>query len=133
MKSKRGSPLAKNLGFSLIELMLGSAILTFALCAMGSGLIGLTSLSDVTREKTVARNDVKRVIEQISDTSFSTITSTDWSAWTANNGGDSLDQEQMNVTYANPAPELLEVTVTVTWRTRGRPMTLSLVTLRTLN
>jgi hypothetical protein len=73
-------------------------------------------------------------MEQIWDTSFSSIVTTDWAAWAANNGCNTLDSEQVNVTFAYPegeTEEFLQATVTVAWQTKSRPMSVRLVTLKT--
>lgn len=133
-KSKRQEKHRYLTGFTLIELMIGAGILAFALCGIISGLVSFMLLAQMARDKTVAVNDAQRVMEQIWDTSFSSIASIDWTDWAVNNGCDTLDNEQVNITFAYPealAADLLKITVTCTWQTRNRPMSVSRVTLKT--
>lgn len=111
--------------------MIGAGILAFALCGIISGLVSFMSLAQMARDKTVAVNDAQRVMEQIWDTSFSSIASIDWTDWAVNNGCNGLNNEQVNVNYNDSIPDPLQITVTVTWQTRNRPMSVSLVTLKT--
>jgi len=121
-------------GFTLIEVAIGIGIFALVLAAILSGLIRFMSLTEMARSKTVAVNDAKQVMEQTHDALFSTITSVDWTSWASNNGCNTLDNEQVNVAFAYPelpATDLLEITTTVTWQVKNRPMSISLVTLRT--
>ena len=127
-------PLYPRAGFTLTELTIGSGILIFALCALVSGLVSIMSLAQIARDKTVAVNDAQQVMEQIQNTAFSRITAKDWTKWAKDNGCNTLDNEQINagLTYpASPATDLLHITITVTWQTKNRPLSVSLVTLRT--
>ncbi len=121
-------------GFTLIELVIGAGILAFALCGLVIGLVSFMSLAEMARDKTVAVNDAQQVIEQIWDTSFSsiitTIQSTNWTDWLVNNGGNGLNNEQVSITYDDSVSDLLEITITVTWQTRNRPLSVSLVVLK---
>lgn len=127
-------PLCPRAGFTLIELVIGAGILAFALCALVSGLVSLMSLAEIARDKTVAVNDAQQVMEQMQDTSFLNVTRRNWTNWAVNNGCNSLDNEQINAgfTYpAFPATDILQITVTVTWQTKNRPLSVSLATLKT--
>ncbi len=124
----------------MIELVVGVGIVAFVLCGSVSCLFNVITLSEIARDKTVAVNDAQKVMEQIVATSFSSITSVDWTSWAEDNGCNTLDNEQVNVAFAYPeeleedpldiAEELLQITVTVTWQTRNKPLSVSLVTLR---
>ncbi|MBU4310868.1 type II secretion system GspH family protein [bacterium] len=122
-------------GFTLIELVIGTGILAFVLCGIVGGLVSFISLAQMARDRTVAVNDAKQVMEQIWDTPFSsiitTIGSTDWTDWLVNNGGNGLDSELISVTYNDSVSDLLQITVTVTWQTRNRPLSVSIVSLKT--
>jgi prepilin-type N-terminal cleavage/methylation domain-containing protein len=121
-------------GFTLIEVVIGIGIFALVLSAMLSGLISFTSLAEMARSKTVAVNDAKQVMEQTHDTLFSTVTSVDWTSWASNNGCNTLGNERVNVAFTYPEPpatDLLQITTTVTWQVKNRPMSISLVTLRT--
>ena len=118
-------------GFTLIELVIGMGILAFALCGIVSGLVSFMSLAEMARDKRVAVDDAQQLMEQVQDTSFSSITSVAWTSWAVNNGCNTLDNEQVNVAFAYSGVDLLQITVTVTWQTRNRPMSVSLITLRT--
>jgi len=126
-----GRYLRNKKGFTLIEVAISVGILAFVLCGIVSSLVGFMSLSQLARDKTVAVNDAQQVMEKIWDTSFSNITSVDWTDWAANNGCNTLRNEQVNVTYDVSVVDLLKITVTVTWQTKNRPMSISLISLRT--
>ncbi len=126
-----GKYLRNKRGFTLIELVIGMGILAFALCGIVSGLVTFMSLAEMARDKTVAVNDAQQLMEQIQDTSFSSVASVAWTSWAVNNGCNTLNNEQVNVAFAYPGVDLLQIRVTVTWQTRNRPMSVSMVTLRT--
>lgn len=112
---------------------MGSAIFFFALLGLGWGFVSQAAVAEVARDRTVAINDIRQVMEEIRDTPFSQLTTIDWSAWAKTNGCNSLTNEQLTAETFDDAstPDLLKVTVKATWQTRGRPLAASLVTLRT--
>lgn len=121
-------------GFTLVELLIAATILVLGSCSILGGLISAISLAEMARDKTMAVNDAQQVMEQIQDTTFSQITSTDWTDWAEDNGCNTLDNEQVDVAFAypeDPAEDLLQITVTVTWQTGNRSMIITLVGLRT--
>jgi len=123
-------PVRTERGFSFLELMVGVTVLLLILGGLIGGAAGTSLLAETARDRNVAMNDARQVMEQISDTAFSAITTTDWSAWATANGCTNLSAEQVQVALAVLAADLLQVTATVSWQTKARPMSVSLVTLR---
>ena len=120
-------------GFTLAEVVVAAGILIFALCSLVSSLIGFMVLAEIARDKTVAINDAQQIMEQIRDTAFSSIIGTNWASWAITNGCNTLNSEQAAVTFSypgSPSTDLLQITVTVNWRTRDRPMSISMVSCR---
>jgi type II secretory pathway pseudopilin PulG len=118
--------------FTLIELCVTMGILVFALSALVGGLVGFMSLSRISRDKSVAINHARQVLEQVRDINFSEVKNTDWTKWATENGCNSLDNEQVRVTLTSIASDLLEVKVDVDWQIRNRPFSISLTTLKTV-
>ena len=119
-------------GFTLFELMIAIVIGALTLTALVEGFVGIMVLNEMSREKTIAINHAQYVMEQFQDTNFSNLTTTDWTTWATNNGYNTLDNEQINVSFNALATDLFEITTTVTWQTRNRPMAVSFLTLRSV-
>ena len=126
-------------GFTLMELVVASAILVVALVGLIAVFVGSFTLSEGARNLTIATNDAQTVMEEIRDYNIpSLITAEDWTVWAqadisqGGGGCNSLNNESIQVTYpsgqsANP----LEIMVTVNWTERERPKSTQLVTLLT--
>lgn len=136
----------KDAGFTLLELMIGAAILITAITVLLATYVATSSLIETSRNTTTALNDISRVIEQLrnnASTSFSSVTSTDWTTWASQNGSNTLTSEQVSVCFYNSGGVLLfcgvgatsanplEVRVTVNWTERNRARSEQVVTLVT--
>jgi len=131
---------AKNCkGFTLVELTISIGILAFVLTAFLSGIVGFTVLGETARDKTIAVNYAKKILEEIQSTPFSSVEALAdegdvWKIWLEANGGDDLKLQNVAVTI-NDRPgaflNLLDIEVTLTWETRNRQNTVKLATSRT--
>ncbi|MBU4589878.1 MAG: prepilin-type N-terminal cleavage/methylation domain-containing protein [Candidatus Omnitrophica bacterium] len=128
----------KNTGFTLLELMIGAAVLILALVGLIAAYIGCFALNEKARNLTVATNDAQCVMEEIRDrnTAFN-ITQEDWSAWAATDppdggGCSTLDNETITVTYpSGTGARPLEIIITVSWTEKGRQRNTQISTLLT--
>jgi len=129
----------KKSSFSLIELLIGAAVLVVALGGLIAVFAANFSLVDSGRNLTVAVNHAQCVIEEIRDRNIpSAIVLEDWNNWaatdmTAGGGGcTALPNENVVVTYPSGTAAIpLEILVTVNWTEKTRPMSTQLVTLLT--
>lgn len=127
-------------GFSLIEVMFAMMIFAIASVFLMGFYVGTAGLNEQSRNLTQAMNDAKILMEEIRDTAQTgglTGAGGVTGAFPAGqnlgpaNGLTSLRNEQVAVTYTNPAADPLPVTVQVTWDERGRQRTATLDTLVT--
>ncbi len=116
---KRTVLLGKKAGFTLAELMIALVILTVVILSYVGANIQAHKNTEEMNERTVAIQNANQVIEQMR-----TISNTDpfpasvVTAYPDNGpvaGFNSLTNEQVTVTYQNPAANPLVCTVTVTW------------------
>ena len=107
-------------GFTMLELVIASAILLVAVLGLLSVYQSPFVLNEVVRDTTTAVQDASKVIEQIRVTAFASVQMTDpwWDTWAQNNGAKNLPSETVSVAYAGTDP--LELTVTVQWTRRNR-------------
>ena len=141
MPASRGIFMIKIKAFTLVELMVAASITGIAVFSLLASYIACISLTEMTSNITIATEDGRRVIEQMRSmgaTSLSSIISTDWTTWAANNGCNNLAQEQILVVYqdrdgtGDPLDDdPLDVTVNVTWQERGRARIIDFYTLIT--
>ncbi len=112
--------------FTLMELMIGAAVLAIALLGLLGVFTGCFGLNESAGNLTIAISHARCVMEEIRDRNIpSIVTAEDWTAWAqadppAGGGCNSLDGESINVSYpsgiaANP----LEIVITVCWREKG--------------
>ena len=112
------------LGFTIIELMIALFIISLAI----GGYVGANVLaqrnSEEMHERTIALQDANRTIEQIRNASkTNTFPQNVVTAFPQNGlvaGFANLTNEQVQVSYANPAVDPLDVLVTVTWLSYAR-------------
>ena len=114
-------------GFTLIELLLAGAIMASTAVVILALVISCSYLNDSSREFTVAVNHARLVLEEIKNSSYSSLSEAQspptghasWGAWaTAANGGgcNTLNSEQIYVAFTGTDP--LDVLITVTYRGR---------------
>lgn len=128
--------------FTFIELMISLTILAIVILGILSGYVGCLTINEMSKSTTIATQDARRVISQMRSLavdSLTDITAEDWTTWGANNGCDSLDSEQVVVTYTDRDAsgsglddDPLEVTVTINWVDNRRARSLILGTLITV-
>lgn len=128
-------------GFSLIEIIISTAIFVIAATAVLGTIISTVYFIDITRDKNIAVSDLRNIMEDMRATPFDHITTqfpdsvTDGPAinqYPAILGGYTLINEHITVTYADAASDPLEIQITITWDDkRGRPYNISLSTFRT--
>lgn len=118
MKSKKG--------LTLLELVIGVAIFIVAIVSLLGAYMGALTMSEGSRNLNTAINDATRVIEEMRNIPFASITLTNWTTWASNNGANTLEDETITTTYQGTDP--LTVTVTVNWTEKGRQRNTALVT-----
>jgi prepilin-type N-terminal cleavage/methylation domain-containing protein len=123
-------------GFTLLELMIGVAVLVIALVGLIAAYIGCFTLNNSARNLTIAINDAQCVAEEIRDVNIpSDIVIEDWTAWAANDppaggGCNSLDNEIVIVTYpAGTTAAPLQILITVAWTEKNRQRSTRVATL----
>jgi hypothetical protein len=122
-------------GVLLAELLLAIAALLIAGVWLLGAYQSAFTLIESSQQTTMAINDLKDLMERIKTTPFAQLTAdfpdgaaADYSAVT---GGYALQDEQITVTHSpNPAADPRELTVQVTWTTRGRAHQRTLSTMR---
>lgn len=126
-------------GFGLIEVMVATGILCFAILATIFSILSLQNLGELSKEKVAAVTDANRVLEAMRDTantSLDNVRSTNWTDWAATNvvtpkGTNDIRLDQENVVAVvgggNPAP----VTLILNWNHRQRPYAYTTMTLMT--
>ena len=104
-------------GFTLLEVAIATGILTIAFLGLLASLQSPFTLNETAKETTIALKDASRVFEEVLTTSFSTITTTNWTTWAQNNGLTHLVNEALLVTTSGSDP--LNITVEVRWTSYG--------------
>ena len=105
-------------GFTMLELMFGSVILLVVIVGLLSFYRSPFVLNELSRDTTIAVQDVSKVIEQMRVTPFGSIQTTYWDTWAQGNGAKNLPLEAIAVSYNGTDP--LEFTVTAQWTRRER-------------
>lgn len=128
-------------GFTMIELMFTVFILTVGFSALMEGFASLLYLIDISREETSASADLRNMLERIRGTPFDQMNARfpDGSVngpvsaryWTLI-GIYSLKNQNITVSYTNPASDPLEVQVVAQWQdTRGKSRNMTYCTFKT--
>lgn len=111
-------------GFTLIELMITVLVVVLALVGYVGANIAIQQTGEGTFERSVAMQDANQVIERIRNTAASGQFPDDVTASFPNgdtvDGFDTLTNEQVTVSYADPDADPLDVTVNVSWLGNGR-------------
>ncbi|MFH0838972.1 MAG: type II secretion system protein [Candidatus Omnitrophota bacterium] len=115
--------------FTLIELMLGLSIFVVAVVSLLGAYISALILSEGSRNLNIALNDASRVLEEMRNVTFSSLTTTDWTAWAEDNGANILNNEAISTNFqVTDADHPTVVIVTVSWSERNRTRSTSLTT-----
>lgn len=118
---KRGTKIN---AFSLPELLLATAILAFALCAILLSYINCFFLNESSRNLNIAISHAAYVMEEIKNTDFSSIKANidngnwDWSGTDISSRGLTALTNETIDTQVN-GTTLLDILVTVNWRERS--------------
>lgn len=127
MRKKIGAQIRRKFkrGFTLIELLITVFIGIVILSVYLTSNITLQQTTEEAFERVVAAQDAQQVIERIRNAAKTGAfpANVTGSATYANSATfpefDNLNQEQVQVRYANPAADPLDATVSVTWVTYG--------------
>lgn len=111
-------------GFTFVELMVTAAVVSIVLIGLVAGNMMIQRTNEGAYERAIAVQDASRVIESIRNTVNAGQSLANATVGFPNNGTvngfNNLANEQVVVTYADPAAnQLLDVTVTVTWLQNG--------------
>lgn len=114
----------KRKGFTLLELMITSAILLISIAGLLTVYVNALILDETSRETIIAANDAQYVLEQIKSVAFANIGS--YASPTLTN----LTNESIpNPTVTTISTRVKQVVVTVSWTgKRNRPRSFSLTT-----
>lgn len=110
-------------GFTLVELLISILLIAVGLLGMVLANTYIQKTSETAYERMVATQDAHRVIEMIRNVSqtgnFPSNVTGAFPSGAAVPGFSNLSGEAVVVTYANPAADPLDLTVTTTWREQG--------------
>ena len=111
-------------GFTLLEVMIAVAVIGLGLLGVMLTNVNVQKMSDWGYERLVATQDAHRVLELLRNSSAtgnfpSNVTQT-FPAGASVSGFSNLSGEQVVVTYADPAVDPLDITVTTSWLESGR-------------
>lgn len=111
----------RNKGFTFIELLLAVFILSVGISAV---LMLYTSsmLSAATAwDMTVATSNAEHMLEEMQARgSLADIVNTDWARWADDHGLNTLPQEALNIDFADPTSDPLNIQITVSWQRQLR-------------
>jgi prepilin-type N-terminal cleavage/methylation domain-containing protein len=108
----------KNSGFTLLELMIAVGVIVIALSGLLAVFSHLMSINENAKNLTLAVTACQDKLEQMRNSNFSTLYSTYNAAHFDPNGFRAADAEGA-ISITNTDPALLEVHVSVSWRTRS--------------
>ena len=113
--------LRKNKGFTLVELLLAVFILSTSIV----GILLLFSQSIISTEyawdKTIAVSHAEGILEEMQlKNTLTEVSNTDWVAWAAGQGFNTLPAESFAIAFLDPAADPLEIQVTVNWVRKQR-------------
>lgn len=105
-------------GFTLLELMIAAGVLIVALSGLLAVFTHLLSLNEDSRKLTLGVTACQDKLEQIRNSDFSTVYAT-YNGTSFDPAGFTVGQAKGNVSINNSNPNLLQVFVSVSWRTRS--------------
>ncbi len=111
-------------GFSLIEVLVASAVLVFAFAGMLATYVSLFALSDISEKYLMANNALQTEMEKIRLTDFSAIASLDGTTFTVDgmDAGDAVGRIEITdyTLRSNPKETLRKVRLVVCFRHKGQ-------------
>lgn len=107
-----------NSGFTLLELMIAVSVLIIALSGLLAVFTGIMSLNENARRITLAVTAAQDKLEEIRNSSFSTLYTT-YNGTRFDPNGFPAAEAEGNVFIDNANPDLLKVYVNVSWRERS--------------
>ncbi len=127
--------------FTMVELLIAAMVLVIAILSTAFGILNISDMGELSREKIVAVTDAGRTLEAMRNTANSSLAilqNTDWTAWALTNVVNakstneiSLNQESIQASFSNPANIPVQVTLTVNWLHKQRNYSYRVITLMT--
>jgi type II secretory pathway pseudopilin PulG len=125
----------KTKAFTLVELLLVAAILSYALSAILATFTNTLAFNEMSRNLTTATTHAEHILENVRNTTFSNVSTNissgtwNWNATTiTSNGLTALNSESISTSSSGTNP--LTVTVTVSWNDlQGRSRSKALQTI----
>lgn len=125
----------------MLELMIATLIFTIAAAGLISSVSAIITLTELSRENTIASSDLRTLLERVKATPFSDLL-TDFPNGTIDGpstnryvnivGNYTLRNEHITVTYANITTDPLEIRANLTWQDKkGRNYTAIMSTVAT--
>lgn len=105
-------------GFTLVEVMMALAILTFCLTGMLLTYIGLLALSETSRNLSLAVNVAQTKLEELRDQPFDSLVNFNNTTFDVSGFAAGSAKGRIEVTNAGYA-DLNQVRIVVSWRQRG--------------
>lgn len=124
-----------------MELMIATLVFTIAAAGLISSVSAIITLTELSRENTIASSDLRTLLERVKATPFSSLL-VDFPNGTTDGpstnryvnivGNYTLRNEHITVTYANITTDPLEIQANLTWQDKkGRNYTAMMSTIAT--
>ncbi|HAJ57806.1 MAG TPA: hypothetical protein DCL35_08635 [Candidatus Omnitrophica bacterium] len=107
-----------NKGFTLLELMIASAVIIVALAGLLSTYVACLELNETTKNTNLALNSAQKVLEEIRSSTFSGIASA-YNGYNFSVSGIEVNESLGFVYIDDTDASLLNITIGVCWRQRG--------------
>ncbi len=105
-------------GFTLLELMIASAVIIIALAGLLATYVACLELSETTKNSNLALNSASEVLEQIRSATFSGISSS-YNGYNFSVSGMATNQSLGHVYVDDSDPTLLNITIGVCWKQKA--------------
>jgi len=105
-------------GFTLLELLVGVAILVFVLCGLLYSLISCIILNETNRKFSLAYNAIQTKMEEIKNTDFSDLSVLDETSF--NLSGFPVGSGKGKITVTDEASDLKKIKIVACFKCRGR-------------
>ncbi len=105
---------------SLVEVMVSVAILVVGLTSILASYANTFILADLARNTSLATNAIRSRIEELKDISFDNLDSFNGTTFNLNGFDDADAQGRIDVSDINSYPDLKEIRVVASFRSRGR-------------